>query len=254
MQSIVLGLVAVALTSGPYNIPPETNVDGRGEAGYLWSGYTKEDPGQPIAWIPREGDMVFMTSPDPGQTITYALARTWHPFHSGLVVRRPNGELALLESGGALTLEVSISPILGRLNRDDLVAERRFIWVRRYKGTITPAQSAAMTAYAEAQVGKPFVPYSRLAWFWLPFHIAPKPTTVDQKNWFCSEVVSAVLHEGNILPPNKFRPGSITPRDLFMDRHSKDISDIWHAPLPWSMYFSAPPVPGPTHAPYRARE
>lgn len=254
MPSLALGLLAVALAGSQYNIPADMNLDHRGEAGYLWSGYTKADPGQPIAWQPREGDLVFMTSPDPGQTIAYSLARTWHPFHSGIVIKRSNGELALLESGGAKDYRVSLSPILGRLNRDDMVAERRFTWIRRYRGVITPQQSATLTAFGEAQVGKPFVRYSRLAWFWLPFHPAPKPTTVDQERWFCSEIVAAALHQAGIIPEHMFPPGSTMPRNMFMDCFCKDISDIYHAPLPWSMYFSAPPVPGPNHAPYRARE
>lgn len=254
MHTFALGLLAAALAGAPTGIPADLNLDARGEAGYLWSRYTVENPGQPLAWQPREGDMVLMTSPDKGQTIAYGLAGISHPFHSGLVIRRSNGELGLLESGGAKDLRVTISPIVGRLNRDDMVAEKRFYWVRRIKGTITPAQSAAMTAYAEPQVGKPFVPYSRLAWFYLPGRPQPRPTTVNQPDWFCSEIVTAVLHSAGLLPSNAFRPGAVTPEDLFHDKPGYDISYLYHAPLPWSMYFSYPPVPGPSNAPYRAKE
>jgi hypothetical protein len=111
-----------------------------------------------------------------------------------------------------------------------------------------------MTAYAEAQVGKSFVPYSRLAWFLLPGRPAPRPTTADQEKWFCSEIVAAVMHAGGLVSPNTFPPGSLTPEDLFHDKPPFDLSRLYHAPLPWSMYFSTPPVPGPRGAPYRARE
>lgn len=271
MHTLALGLVAAATlgnigtsptvpvapgTPSPSgrNIPEDVNLDPRGEAGYIWSGYTPQNPGQPLAWKPREGDIVLMTSPDRGQTIGYGLAGVGHPFHSGIVVRRSTGELALLESGGARDMTVSLSPILGRLNRDDMLAEHRFYWVRRIKTTIPPDRSAAMTAYAEAQVGKSFVRYSRLAWFYIPGRPAPRPTTVDQERWFCSEIVAAILHEAGLVPPNSFKPGSLAPDDLFHDRPRHDLSNVYHAPLPWSMYFSTPPVPGPRGAPYRARE
>ena len=233
-------------------VPPTVNLDARGEAGYLWSGYTPRDPGQPIAWKPREGDIVFMTATDKPQHTTYAIGRTTHPYHIGLIVRRSNGELGILESGGGIPA-VTFRPILGRFGVYDLATERRFAWVRRIRQPLTCEQSRSMTVYGEPQVGKPFSSYARLTMFWLPGHPSPK-TTPDQEKWFCSEIVVALLQEAGVLGKTEFRHGSTTPRELFTDCLWNDISDRYHAPLPWSLNLAQPPVPGPLFAPYRARE
>jgi hypothetical protein len=247
-------LAAVNFCSAAPVVPYEVNLNEYGEAGYLWSGYTPQNPGTPIGWKPEVGDILFMTSPDPGQTITYALARTWHPFHIAIIARRSNGELGIFESGGGGDLRVTFRPILGRLGAYDMFAERRFTWARRIRRPLTPEQSRLITTLAEPQIDKPFVPYSRLAWFWLPGHPAPRPTRFDQDKWFCSDVIVAVLNEANVLPKGQFEPGSTTPRELFTDCPGKDISQIYHAPLPWSLNLSRPPEPGPRCAPYKAKE
>jgi hypothetical protein len=260
MRKYGIGLCAVAVLAGvtlcraePV-VPPDVNLNEYGEAGYLWSGYTPQNPGTPIGWKPKEGDIVFMTSPDIGQSVTYAIGRTWHPFHIALIVRQEDGELGIFESGGGGTMEVSLRPILGRLGVYDIFKERRFNWVRRIKTQITPEGSKAMTKFAEDQVGKPFAPYTRLGWFWAPLHWNPHPTHIDQKKWFCSEIVVVALEQGGILPKGKFHPGMTTPRQMFLDCLWNDISDQYHAPLPWSLKLSQPPVPGPKFAPYKARE
>lgn len=247
-------LAGVTTATAEPVIPYEVNLDENGEAGYLWSGYTPKNPGQPIAWKPQVGDIVLSTSPDVGQIITYLLARTTHPQHIALIIRQPDGELGIIESGGGGDLSATLRPILGRLGTNDLVKERRFIWVRRIKRAVTERQSQLMTELGVPQVGKPFVPYSRLAWFWTPGRIAPRKTTFDQEKWFCTELVVALLNEAGVLPKGKFKPGSAVPRALFTDCLCNDISDLYHAPLPWSYKLAEPPVPGPHCAPYRARE
>ena len=103
MQALGLMLLTVALNTTPPSIrtlPADLNLNEYGEAGYIWSGYTPENPGQPMAWKPQEGDLLFLTAPDVPPTIADLLARTTHPYHIALVVRRYGGELALLESNG----------------------------------------------------------------------------------------------------------------------------------------------------------
>src|SRR5205823_2870989 len=89
-------------------------VDPLEQAGWLWPGCPTSGCACRVPYCPHEGDVVFMTDAILVQSFTFWLAGTGHPQHMGLIVRRPDGSLAILESGG-MRRYVTIRPICERL-------------------------------------------------------------------------------------------------------------------------------------------
>ena len=96
MYAMICGLLCATLP------PAEANPHG-----FLWT-YTPDGKGgmnrEVIPYEPREGDWLFFDDMSKWWTFLYAIADTAPPFHAGIVVKRPDGSLAVLESGPDDTL------------------------------------------------------------------------------------------------------------------------------------------------------
>ncbi len=87
--------------------------------GYLW--FYKPDASGKVCktvepYVPREGDIVFFDDMSKFWEFLYWIGHTKPPFHSGIVFKKPDGTLALLESGPDDTLHVYLLDVCPRLN------------------------------------------------------------------------------------------------------------------------------------------
>jgi hypothetical protein len=213
--------------------------------GTLWA---RDGSGTGQPYIPHEGDIILFGSITPIYSITFAMARTWHPWHSTLVVRRTTGDLALLDGGGDSHPYVALRSVGERLpNWMTKTYYRPRCWVRRLKQPLTPKQSLELTTFAETQAYKPFVEKKSLFLFMVPGRPLP-PSYPDLEKWFCSGVVTeAFIVAGLVSAREMPRPESFVPRDLLFDLRL-DLSNRWELPLVYSSN-DRPPPPGPPLGP-----
>ena len=196
--------------------------------GYVWPDQTGVRPA--VGYVPQEGDIVLMTCQSPFFTSAYSLGRAGHPLHAGLIVRRFDDSLAILEAGGLKNKSVSILPVEDRFHEylgDNINA---LIWVRPIKAPPHPDQSAMLTQFAESQNGKKFGLF-RLAVYVLP--VRPKMSaSADQSSWYCSELsVAALRHAGMIADGSDTT--SVLPHEIYHNR-SVDLSERFWPSLAWS--------------------
>src|SRR4051794_15146284 len=120
--------------------------------GYLWT-YRPDGHGgtakEVIPYCPREGDIVFFDDQSKFWEFLYWIGHTAPPFHTGIVIHKPDGTPAILESGPDDTLYVFIFELSHRLHTFEGVLQ-----VRRCKVCLTPEQSRTLTDFALAQEGK----------------------------------------------------------------------------------------------------
>src|SRR5438270_9190188 len=94
------------------------------EVGFLWvSGLSA-----PLVFEPHEGDLILYTTRDPRLYPIFALARSGHPHHVGIVVRDHQGRLRLCEAD--MKHDVAAVPVEERIT---FLAARSWhptIWVR----------------------------------------------------------------------------------------------------------------------------
>jgi hypothetical protein len=228
-------LVLLALVAGPWS-GQEVQA-----FGYLWSADNKN----PSPFVPQEGDLMLTTSTGKMYAFLFALGRSGHPYHSGLVVRRSTGELEILEIGGSSAHWTTLRTIPERLTSlfQDFGDKGGAIWFRRRRCPLTPEQSARLTAFAESQVRKPFIKKVEVPFFSLN-RGRPNSGDLDQKNWVCSEMlVTAMTHAGLIPAESIANPSKIWPRDMFYDQ-GIDMSAGWEKPLRWTGSAN-PPAPAP---------
>jgi hypothetical protein len=164
----------------------------------------------------------------------------------GMIVKTSRGDLAILESGGSQDKRVSLRPVGDRF-REYLCTEKdAAIWIRQTRGPLNDCQSAALTCFAESQLGKEFATV-RSAMFVMPGE--PKlRTSPDQEKWFCSEIVVEALKQADLvrgLP----RPAAILPEDFYHNRNI-DLDFYWFPSLRWSLCPNFPtrlPTLAPRH-------
>ncbi|MEQ8786907.1 MAG: hypothetical protein RIC55_11435 [Pirellulaceae bacterium] len=190
----------------------------------------------PAPYQPREGDILLLTAKAPVQTLGYLLVRTGHPLHSGIVVRRIDGTLAVLESGGDRE-NTTVWPLASRLARHKCQYDESVIWVRRIRRELTPCESDRLTAFAEMQHGKPFVSDLRFVPMVIPGRPA-RPSSAGQQKWFCSEIVyQAAVSAGLLELP--ISAGSTVPTDLFYNRRI-DLNPLWGPSEEWTPHARLP--------------
>jgi hypothetical protein len=197
---------------------------------------------RPIAYAPREGDLIFYDDQSRIWTTLFALAGTGPPLHMGMIVKRGNGKLAVLEAGPDDTLKVEVLDFPHRLHQFHRDYQGT-ITIRRCKASLTGEQSAALTKFAEAQQGK------RYAFFWLllqgtPFRVRGplEPvlarTRFDQNAWICSEISIAAGTVAGLFDPKVVAANVAYPRDL-QDNTRYDLSGHWHDGAVWRADASA---------------
>ncbi|HUR54749.1 MAG TPA: hypothetical protein VMZ71_11500 [Gemmataceae bacterium] len=241
MSLAPLVLLAAAPASPPQAYSaPQAYLAPSAAPGGLWPTERTQPP--PSVFAPQEGDLIFFTKDTKIYTILYPIVRSFHPFHSGIIVRRVTGELCVLEDGGEGWRTATLQPVIDRMAHEYEDGKAR-IWVRKRLNPLTQEQSRALTAFAEAQFGRPFASVGGLAKLAIPF----RPTArsyPDQKTWFCSEIVAQAMVSGGLFPANRVRPQSVTPYDLMRDRRGVNLSDYWSGIYIYSPTLSPPP-PGP---------
>jgi hypothetical protein len=228
-------LLAVCLLANPSTPAPEGS--------YLYYPVTGPDcrtRARVELYIPHEGDLVLFDDDCWYWHILYRFpAMTEPPDHSGIVVLKPDGTPALLESGPDDSDYVLIQDAIPRLN-----AFKGTIWIRRLKKPLDPEHSARLTNFALAQEGKKYAIW-RLLLQGTPFRCRGKysgkwrgKTYMNRNRWLCSElVITAGTHAG-LFDPKIHKANILYPRDI-IDNHVFDFSDTWEDPGVWS---SCPPI------------
>jgi hypothetical protein len=191
----------------------------------------------------QPGDIMLATDHGVFWKVAHNLAGTGHPHHSGVVFARPDGSMAVLESGPFGTLRVRTLDLMEHLRG----YEERGVWVRQRKAPITPEQSACLTAFALAQDGKRFA-LARLGAQLTPLRSrGPLRTGFmggphgERRSYFCSELALESLVAAGLLDPARTRPSATYPRDIFMDHspnpfvnRNLNLSECWYPPALWT--------------------
>jgi hypothetical protein len=179
-------------------------------------------------YAPQPGDLILFSYRKPLRTMIWLLGQSPGASHSAMVVRRPNGSLALLEARGPSS-GVMLSDLPSRFR-----SYYGRICVRRLLTPLSPEQSARLTAFACAQDGKPFSTTAMLAVLWggpvrRPRRGCAGPEELDPSAWFCSQLTAAAGVAAGIIDPCVSRPKTTDPEDLKSDRRL-DLSACWAQP------------------------
>lgn len=189
---------------------------------------------------PQEGDLVFFNSQQRFWEIMYKLVGSSMPDHLGLVVRRSDGCLAVLESGPDNIPWVFTVDAVPRLHQYS-----GSVMVRRIKRPLTPEESCRLTEWSEAQLGKRY-PIWRLIIQTTPFR-AKGPlrekcfgkTDLHRTQFLCAEICIVACAAAGLMDPCVFKANSIYPYDV-VDNHRYDMSYLWEDAAVWT--------PNPPHS------
>jgi hypothetical protein len=203
--------------------------------------YELRGPAQP--YCPQPGDLFFCTNHQMWAKLGHWAAGTAAPQHSGIVIARPDGRLALLEAGPHNRVRCETLDLIPELQS---YAKTERVWIRRRRVPLTAEQSARLTAFALANEGKRFA-WVRMVGQLTPFRSRGPVRTQfvggphgDRCSYFCSEIVTEACVAAGLLDPCTTRPAATYPRDLFfgrsrnlyLDRHL-DLS-AWDPPARWT--------------------
>jgi len=186
-------------------------------------------------YVPREGDLVFYDDHSVVWTVLFAWAGSGPPLHMGIVIRRPDGSLGVLEAGPDDTVKVYIIDVRKRLKEFEGT-----ITIRRCKTKLTKEKSAALTKFAMAQEGKPYA-VIRLLLQGTSFRsrgpireLFMAGTYLDRWSWICSELAVAAGSVAGLIDPRAVPSNVVYPLDV-VDDHRYDLSrhyygiDVWQA-------------------------
>lgn len=170
------------------------------------------------AYQPKEGDLVFFEDFDRRWALLFRMVGSGQPTHMGLIVRRSDGSLAVLESGPDWKKHVYLQPAQERLR-----SFKGGVWIRRVKKKLTPEASQRLTEFAEQQVGKRYATGRLLlqgtpvcARLGLRYRYFAH-TYVERTSWLCSEIVVAGGTVAGLFNPECHPANAIYPRDLVDD-------------------------------------
>jgi hypothetical protein len=185
-------------------------------------------------YVPREGDWIFFDDKSELWTKLYTLANTAPPFHAGIVVKKPDGELAVLESGPDDTLHVFVIDLVPRL-----YSFKGTLQVRQAARALTAEESARLTEFAESQKGKRYAMW-RLLWQATPFNTKGGPlrrslahTLFNRKRWLCAEITVTGSAVAGLTDPKKVCGSNTYPLDI-IDDHLHDLKGIYEEAAYWS--------------------
>jgi hypothetical protein len=197
-------------------------------------------------YLPQPGDLFFATDHIWLLRFGHWAAGADYPHHSGIIVRKPDGSLALLEAGPfneTFIVLADLLPILKAYEAEGLV------WLRRRKVPLTAEQSAKLTEFAVMQEGKRFALWRMLGQVTLLRSRGAVRTSVLGKShgpnrcsYFCSELLSESLIWAGVVDPDLPRPSATYPRDLFNEhstnRHLEPMTRFvdanWYPPARWT--------------------
>jgi hypothetical protein len=191
-----------------------------------------------IPYVPREGDLVFYDDKHLGWMLLFAYAGTGAPLHMGIVVKKNDGGLAILEAGPDDTIRVRLLDLDKRLKQfsDDF---KGVIQIRRCKEELTVEQSKELTKFAHEQDGKRYA-IARLLLQGTPFRtrgpIREKffgGTVLDRDSWICSELAVAAGTVVKLFDPKVVFANVAYPKDL-VDNERYSLSGQFHDAAVWS--------------------
>lgn len=189
------------------------------------------------AYQPREGDLVFYDDHDAVWSALFAYAGTGSPLHMGIIFKKPDGKLAVLEAGPDDSVWVKLLDVDKRLPQfqEDF---KGLIRVRRCKKALAEEESKALTKFAVAQDGKRYA-VGRLLLQGTPFRerglkdgMAKGRTILDRDSWICSELAVAAGTVAKLFDPKVVHSTVAYPRDL-IDNARHDLSESWHDAAVW---------------------
>lgn len=225
----------ISLSASGWSFPPDDA-----------AGYLKLDKKSPkgkteselLRYEPREGDLVFYDDKHVGWTILFAYAGTGPPLHMGVVVKKADGKLAILEAGPDDTVKVEVLDLdkrLAQFNADF----KGTIHIRRCKKELTDEQSKELTKFAEAQAGKRYA-VGRLLLQGTPARtrgpVREKVlggTVLDRDSWICSELAVAAGTVVKLFDPKVVPANAVYPRDL-VNNERYDLNANWHDAGLWT--------------------
>ena len=169
--------------------------------------------------------------------ILFAYAGTGPPLHMGIVVKKSDGTLAILEAGPDDTIHVALLDLEKRLPQ--FAADfKGTISIRRCKKALTKEQSQALTKFAEDQDGKRYA-IGRLLLQGTSFRsrgpvreLILGKTYLDRDSWICSELAVAAGTLVKLFDPKVVFANVAYPRDL-VDNERYDLSANWHDAALW---------------------
>lgn len=191
-----------------------------------------------VAYEPREGDLIFYDDRNLGWMILFAYAGTGPPLHMGMVVKKNDGKLAILEAGPDDTIWVKLLDLEPRLKQfqEDF---KGAIAIRRCKKALAAEESKALTKFAHDQDGKRYA-VLRLLLQGTSFRsrgpvreMILGKTVLDRDSWICSELSVAAGTVAKLFDPKVVYANVAYPRDL-VNNERYDLAETWHDAATWS--------------------
>ena len=190
-----------------------------------------------VAYAPREGDLIFYDDRNLAWSALFAYAGTGAPLHMGIVFKKANGTLAILEAGPDDSIWVKLLDLDKRLPQfhEDF---KGTITIRRCKKVLAAEESKALTKFAQAQDGKRYA-IGRLLLQGTSFRsrgpvreLVLGKTVLDRDSWICSELSVAAGTVAKLFDPKVVHANIAYPRDL-ADNERYDLSAAWHDATVW---------------------
>jgi hypothetical protein len=216
----------------------------------------EEVAGPTEPYVPQPGDIFLSTDQARWSRFGHWAAGGAGVHHSGIVFARSDGRPGLLEAGPLNSLRVEVLDPCEHMGNHERKGDR--VWVRRRRVPLTLGESARLTAFAEAQEGKPFATLRMVGQLSLFRSRGPLRTWFlgkphgSRSRYFCSELVMESCVAAGLLDPATTRPAATYPRDLFYGKSFNwylnthlHLEEGWYPPARW---VEAPCAPFP-HSP-----
>jgi hypothetical protein len=195
-------------------------------------------------YVPQPGDIFLATDQALWVRLGHWCAGGAGVHHSGILFRRSDGRVGLIEGGPFNSLRVEVLDPVEHM-RDHVRASDK-VWVRRRRVPLTAEECDRLTAFAEKQEGKPFAVLRMLRQVTLIRARGPVRTRFvggphgDRDRYFCSELVVEACVAAGLMDAATARPAATYPRDLFFGRSLNPYLDkhldlnAWDPPARWS--------------------
>jgi hypothetical protein len=185
-----------------------------------------------VPYVPREGDLILYDDHKLIWTLLFAYAGTGSPLHAGIVVKKADGRLAVLEAGPDDTIWVDLIDLETRLQKFPGT-----VTIRTCKQKLSRARSLALTRFAILQEGKR---YAILRLLLQGTCLRPRgplapllaKTVLERDSWICSELVVAAAAVAGLLDSKRVCANATFPRDL-VDNRRHDLSAVWNEAAEW---------------------
>jgi hypothetical protein len=199
-------------------------------------------PAEP--YVPQPGDIFLATDQARWARAGHWIAGGAGVHHSGIMFRRSDGRVGLIEAGPFNSVVVEVMGPVEHMSAHVRAGDK--VWVRRRRVPLTAEESARLTAFAERQEGKPFAVLRLLGQVTPLRSRGPLRTWFvggphgDRDRFFCSELVVELCVAAGLMDCATARPAATYPRDLFfgrsfnlyLDKHL--CLDDWCPPARWA--------------------